>query len=140
MPTREKTASPVKLSSHPIREKVEQRHWQLFETRLKHPLTNNSDENYTKINDYRIIDRSMSRNSSEKHLEPYRRWNQFSSRLTTQTNEQDQLVTLFRNVWLTNWNVEQNYEISRRNSVKSIEKLLKLNENDRKVISSIRHK
>ena len=119
-------SSPVKLSCQSIREKVDERHWQLFETRLKNPLREIVDENYTRKNDYHIIDRLKPIEQFQTPVEPHRHWIKFSSQLTNETNERARLVSLFRKVWLTNWNSEQIYEIRRTFPSKSIENTLKL--------------
>ena len=130
-------------ASEKIRQGVEERHWQLFEIRLKKPPLEQNRDPYTKSNDYRVIDRLKPADRPQKPLEPDRRWQTFSSQLTEQSNETDRLMSLFRNVWLTNWKAKQTSNAHQQKST-SIEgtflQRLANNEKDRRVISSILHR
>jgi hypothetical protein len=135
----------IKLSEH-IRQRVDDRHWQLFETRLKNSVPEKTIDNYTKSNDYRIIDRFKKIDQPQTPIEPNQRWEIFCSQLTNKSNETKRLVSLFHNVWTTNWNITQKYEISKidnkTNFVSNENNLVKnltLNEHDKKIISSILH-
>lgn len=130
-------------SSDKIRRGVEERHWQLFEVRLKKPPLEQNRNPYTKSNDYRVIDRLNPTDHPQTPLEPRRRWQTFSSQLTDQSNETDRLTSLFRNVWLTNWRTKQTPSTPRPNSKSSGDAFLQRlsnNEKDRRVISSILHR
>ena len=93
----------VKLSEQ-IRQRVDDRHWQLFETRLKNSLPEINKENYTKSNDYRIIDRFKKIDQPQSPIEPNQRWEIFCSQLTNKSNETKRLISIFHNVWIKNWN------------------------------------
>lgn len=128
-------------SSEKIRQRVDDRHWQLFETRLKNPSLEINRENYTKSNDYRIIDRLKKSDQPQLPMEPNQRWQLFCSQLTNKSNETDRLVSIFHNVWVKNWNTKQ--EQSQTNLVSNQNNFRKnflLNENDKKIISSILHR
>ena len=129
-----------KQSTDGIREQVNNRHWQLFELRLKSSQVNDEEENYTKSNDYRIIDRLKNIHQTEKPIEPHRRWEKFSSTLTSNSNENQRLVTLFRHVWTTNWNMKSNVESKKTDDDPSLHSHLKLSENDQKLVASILHR
>jgi hypothetical protein len=139
------SSSVIIKSSEQIRQRVDDRHWQLFETRLKTPLPEKEKINYTKSNDYRIIDRFKKIDQSQSPIEPNQRWETFSSQLTNKTNETDRVVSIFHNVWITNWNLPQKYEAPNQQKTNSISnentflKHLSLNEHDKKIISSILH-
>jgi hypothetical protein len=128
------------LSSEKIRQKVEDRHWQLFETRLKNPLPIINKENYTKSNDYRIIDRFKKLDQPQLPIEPNQRWQIFCSQLTNKSNENDRLMSIFHNVWIKNWNTKQE-EIKRNlnSNQNHFLEYLSPTEKDKKIISSILH-
>ncbi len=126
--------SKIIKSPETILQQVDNRHWQLFETRLKSPLANRHTENSTQSNDYRIIDQS------EVSIQPDQRWQTFCSQLTNKSNETDRLMSIFENISMKNWNTTQ-----KQHQTKSILnpntflKHLPSNEHDKKVISSILH-
>ncbi|UJR23432.1 hypothetical protein I4U23_026437 [Adineta vaga] len=128
----------ITKSSDIIRQQVDSRHWQLFETRLKTSLIDNNQDNYTKSNDYRIIDRLKKIDRTQIPIEPDQRWKQFCSQLTTKTNESSRVMSIFHNVWIKNWNMVNNQTktISNENT---FPKSFLSNERDKKVISSILH-
>jgi hypothetical protein len=127
-------------SSDKIRQKVDDRHWQLFETRLKNSSSPNRKENYTKSNNYRIIDRFKKFDQPQLPIEPDQRWKIFCSQLTNKSNETNRLMSIFHNVWIKNWNTTQDQPktklISNENN---FFKHLSPNEHDKKKISSILH-
>ncbi len=127
-------------SSDKIRQKVDDRHWQLFETRLKNPSSPIRKENYTKSNNYRIIDRFKKFDQPQLPIEPDQRWKTFCSQLTNKSNETNRLMSIFHNVWIKNWNTTQDQPktklISNENN---FFKHLSPNEHDKKKISSILH-
>jgi hypothetical protein len=128
-------------SSETIRQQVDIRHWQLFETRLKNSLTEPTRENYTKANDYRVIDRLKKVDRPQPPMEPDQRWQTFCSQLTTKSNEANRLISIFHNVWIKNWNTTQSLPdagpISNENTF--LQSLVS-NERDKQVISSILHR
>ena len=91
------TTMDLKLnqSSEKIRQKVDDRHWQLFETRLKSSPLEINKENYTKSNNYRIIDRFKPTDQPQAPIEPNQRWQNFCSQLTNKSNETDRLMSIF---------------------------------------------
>lgn len=132
--------SEINKSSEKIRQKVEDRHWQLFETRLKNSLTIINKENYTKSNDYRIINRFKIPDQPQLPIEPNYRWQIFCSQLTNKTNETDRLMSIFHKIWIKNWNTTQ--EQTQNNFISNENNFLKnlsLNQHDKKIISSILH-
>jgi hypothetical protein len=142
------TTNPVsnsKESSERIRQQVDDRHWQLFETRLKNQLPDINKENYTKSNDYRVINRLKKIDHPQTPIEPNRRWEIFCSQLTSKSNETDRLMSIFHDVWNKNWNIKQTYEIPKADvnvtilNKKTFINHLSIDEHDRKVISSILH-
>lgn len=126
-------------SSERIREKVQDRHWQLFETRLKNPSLKSEQKTYTKSNDYRIIDRLKNPpDQSQTPIEPTQRWDGFCSELTTKSNEINRLISIFHNVWVKNWNTT-NEQTKTKSNDNQLFKYLITNEHEKKIISSILH-
>lgn len=129
-----------------IRQRVEGRHWQLFEARLKNRIPNSNKENYTSSNDYRVIDRFKTVDRPQPPVEPNRRWKTFCNQITDKSNETDRVMSIFHNVWLQNWNTKPLDESQKRHM--SDPKLnehtflnrVSTNDNDRKVIFSILHR
>lgn len=130
--------SIVTKSSVQIRQEVDSRHWQLFETRLKTPATQGNKDNYTKSNDYRVIDRLKKLDRVQTPIEPDQRWKAFCSQLTSKTSEMSQLMSIFHNVWTKNWNATKSETKSNANE-NAFVKNFASNERDKKVISSILH-
>lgn len=123
-----------------IRQKVEHRHWQLFETRLKNTLPTNQQENYTKSNDYRVIDRLKKVDRPQPPVEPDRRWNNFCSQLTNKSNETTRLMSIFHNVWVKNWNAtDEQTKVDSNSKENQLWKFLAVDEEEKKIISSILH-
>jgi hypothetical protein len=120
--------SKIIKSPETILQQVDNRHWQLFETRLKNPFADRHTENS------RIIDQS------EVSIQLNQRWQTFCSQLTNKSNETDRLMSIFQNISMKNWNTTQ-----KQHQTKSILnqntflKHLPSNEHDKKVISSILH-
>jgi len=138
--TDNESSSEILKSSEKIRQRVDDRHWQLFETRLKNPLLEINQENYTKSNDYRIIDRFKKIDQPQLPIEPNQRWQIFCSQLTNKSNETNRLISIFHNVWIKNWNITE--EQSKTNLISNENNFLKYlssNERDKKIISSILH-
>jgi len=132
--------SEINKSSEKIRQKVEDRHWQLFETRLKNSLPIINKENYTKSNDYRIINRFKIPDQSQLPIEPNQRWQIFCSQLTNKSNENDRLMSIFHNVWVKNWNTKQEEIKTNLNSNENhFLEYLSPTEHDKKIIASILH-
>jgi len=131
---------PLK-SSERIREKVQDRHWQLFETRLKTSQPSKYERtNYTKSNDYRIIDRLKQPDQTQMPIEPKQRWDNFCSQLTNKSNETNRLLSIFHNVWIKNWNTTTTVEQTKINpNENQLFKYLITNEHEKKIISSILH-
>ncbi|CAF0808330.1 unnamed protein product [Rotaria sp. Silwood1] len=133
----------INKSTDTIRQRVEDRHWQLFEARLKKQLPKVNKENYTNPNDYRIIDRLKKVDHPQPPIEPNRRWETFCNQISNKSNETNRLMSIFHYVWLKNWNTKQINEIEKRLSSdptlneNTFLNLLSTNGNDRKVISSI---
>ncbi|CAF0850746.1 unnamed protein product [Rotaria sp. Silwood1] len=141
------TSSPCLNSQHlsvktqlgeTIRQRVDDRHWQLFETRLKNSLTKNHKENYTKSNDYGLVNCYKKLDQLQLPIEPNQRWQTFCSQLTNKSNETDRVMSIFHNVWINDWNGTQNSNLITNEN--TFLKHLTLNEHDKKVISSILHK
>ena len=128
-----------------IRQRVEDRHWQLFEARLKNQLPEVNKETYTNPNDYRIIDRFKRIDHSQPPIEPSRRWETFCNQITNKSNEINRLISIFHHVWLTNWNTKQINETIYRQipdqnfTENAFLDLIATTENDRNLISSILH-
>ena len=133
--------SEINKSMEKIRKRVDNRHWQLFEVRLKNPLIEIKQKPYTKSNDYRIIDRFKISDQPQLPIEPNQRWLLFCSQLTNKSNETNQLMSIFHNVWIKNWNTKQDSTkinlISNENN--KIFKDFYFNEHDKRIISSILH-
>ncbi|CAF3425152.1 unnamed protein product [Rotaria sp. Silwood2] len=130
---------PVKTQlSEKIRQQVDDRHWQLFETRLKNSFTKIHKENYTKSNDYGLVNCWKKADQSQLLIEPNQRWQTFCSQLTTKSNETDRVLSIFHNVWLNDWHRTE--ESNTNTNENTFLKHLSLNEHDKKVISSILHK
>ena len=130
-----------------IRQRVDDRHWQLFEARLKQQLPDtNKENNYTNTNDYRVIDRLRKFDQPQTPVEPNRRWESFCQNLTTKSNETNRLMSIFQHVWQTNWNVKPTDDKPKRHTTdpninQSIfYDQLSINDSDRKKISSILHR
>ena len=133
------TSAPVMIKSgERIRQRVDDRHWQLFETRLKTPAPRQWKENYTKSNDYRVIDRLKRVDEPQAPLEPNERWQRFCCQMTSQSNEVTRLTSLFRHVWRTNWHTRQ--PTDRTGSAKAFLDYFSQDERERRVISSILHR
>jgi hypothetical protein len=130
------STTDLKSLSKRIREKVDNRHWQLFESRLKNNSIEINKNNYTKSNDYRIIDRLKKSNQSQLPIEPNQRWKLFCSQLTNQSNETHRLMSIFHNVWIKNWHTIQERQYLNENNFL---KYFSPNEHDKKIISSILH-
>lgn len=131
---------PVKThSSDNIRHRVDDRHWALFELRLKSPLTEDKKENYTKSNDYGI--RSPWKKVDQSPIEPNQRWQTFCSKLTKTSNESNRLMYIFHNVWINDWNKTETTQKPSLNSSQStpLENVI-VNERDKKILSSILHR
>lgn len=135
------STSSKKDASDKIREQVTNRHWQLFEMRLKSSSSETTRKNYTRSNDYRIIDRLKPNDSPQLPIEPTQRWQRFCSEVTPKSNETDRVMSIFHHVWMKNWNV-----ISKEstNSVTANEnncfKYLAPNDREKKILSSILHR
>jgi len=133
-------------SNGTIRQRVEDRHWQLFEARLKKQLPEVNKENYTNTNNYRIIDRFKKNDRPQPPIEPNQRWEIFCNQVTNKSNEANRVKSIFHNVWQQNWNTNQTNEIQKRRMTDPIGdentllNRLSINDNDRKVISSILHR
>ncbi|CAF2316819.1 unnamed protein product [Rotaria sp. Silwood2] len=133
----------INKSTDTIRQRVEDRHWQLFETRLKKQLPKVNKESYTNPNDYRVIDRLKAVDQPQPPIEPNRRWETFCNQITNKSNETHLLMSIFHHVWLKNWNTKQTNEIEKRlSSDPTLNKNTFVNHispngNDRQVISSI---
>jgi len=129
-----------------IRQQVEDRHWQLFEARLKKQLPEVNKENYTHTNDYRIIDRFKKIDRPQTPVEPNRRWETFCHQVTNKSNETNRVMSIFHHVWQKNWNINQINEIQKRRMTdptvneNTFLDRLSTNDNDRKVISTILHR
>ena len=129
-----------------IRQRVEDRHWQLFEARLKKQLSVVNKENYTHANDYRVINRLTKPDQPQAPIEPARRWESFCSQLTSKSQETNRVLSIFHQVWLNNWNAKQmNERQRRRTSDPALNKStllngLSINEHDRKVVATILHR
>jgi hypothetical protein len=139
--------TPVIMSSSgTIRKRVEDRHWQLFEARLKKQSPNVNKENYTNPNDYRIIDRLKKVDQPQTPMEPNRRWETFCHQVTDKSKETNRVMSIFHNVWQQNWNTKQTNDIQKRRMTdptgneNTFLNRLSTNDNDRKVISSILHR
>lgn len=138
----------IVAASVPIRQRVEDRHWQLFETRLKKPRPDINKENYTNANDYRVINRLKPVDRPQAPIEPNRRWESFCTQLTGRSNETDRVMSIFHNVWQTNWKTKQiplGGEQQRRmtdptSNDNAFLSTLTANEHDQKVISTILHR
>ncbi|CAF1655705.1 unnamed protein product [Rotaria magnacalcarata] len=132
---------PLKIElSENILQRVDNRHWDLFETRLKNSLSKTNKENYTKSNDYGIVDPWKKADQSQAPIEPKQRWETFCSKLTIKSNETGRLVSIFRNIWINNWNRTQTEEKTNSNlHENNFLKRLSANEHDKKIISSILH-
>lgn len=138
-------------SSGKIRQGVEDRHWQLFEARLKQqsfqqkPSTGNK-ENYTNTNDYRVIDRLKQIDQPQTPIEPNRRWETFCHQVTNKSNESDRVMSIFHNVWQKNWHLKSTKDVRQRRMTdptgndNAFVNRLSSNDNDRQVISSILHR
>ncbi|CAF0769502.1 unnamed protein product [Rotaria sordida] len=124
--------------SEKIRQQVDDRHWQLFETRLKNSLTKNHNENYTKTNDYGLVNCWTKIDQLQLPIEPNQRWQTFCSQLTTKSNETNRIMSIFHNVWINDWNRTQKSHLNTNEN--TFLKHSTLNEHDKKVISSILHK
>jgi len=123
-----------------IREKVDNRHWQLFETRLKNSSIETNKKNYTKSNDYRIIDWFKKPDQSQLPIEPDQRWQLFCSQLTKNSNETNRLMSIFHNVWIKNWNtIDEHRKIDLNSNENNFLKYVSPNEHDKKIISFILH-
>ncbi len=140
-------STPIVINSNgTIRQRVEDRHWQLFEARLKKQLPYVNKENYTIANDYRIIDRLKKFDQPQTPVEPNQRWETFCHQVTNKSNETDRVMSIFHNVWQKNWNTKQINEILKRHrSDPTVDENTFLNrvptnDTDRKVISSILHR
>jgi len=129
-----------------IRQRVEDRHWQLFEARLKKQLPGVNKENYTHPNDYRVIDRFKKVDQPQPPVEPNRRWETFCTQVSNKSNESNRVKSIFHNVWLKNWNTQPPDDIQKRHitdpslNQTSFLNCISTNDNDRKVISSILHR
>ena len=129
-----------------IRQRVEDRHWQLFETRLKKNPVEFNKENYTNPNDYRIINRLKPIDQPQPPIEPNRRWETFCHQIAQKSNENQRVMSIFHNVWATNWNTKEIPQVPKRRMTESMvdeqTKLngLAVNEHDRQVISTILHR
>ena len=135
----ESTSVPVMIKSgERIRQLVDDRHWQLFESRLKAPAPPRWKANYTKSNDYRVVDRLKRVDQPQAPLEPNERWQHFCCQVTSQSNEVTRLTSLFRHVWRTNWHTQQLPDRTR--PAKTFLDYLSKDERDRRVISSILHR
>jgi hypothetical protein len=138
--------STIINSNGTIRQRVEDRHWQLFEARLKKQLPEVNKENYTNTNDYRIIDRLKKIDQPQPPIEPNQRWKIFCNQVTNKSNETNRVMSIFHNVWQQNWNTKQTDEIQKRRMTdptgneNTFLNRLSTNDNDRKVISSILHR
>jgi len=136
----------VIYSSEKIRQGVEGRHWQLFEARLKKQLPYINKENYTIANDYRIIDRLKKFDQPQTPVEPNQRWETFCHQVTNKSNETDRVMSIFHNVWQTNWHTKPTNDIQKRRMTdptgneNTFFNRLSTNDNDRKVISLILHR
>lgn len=139
-------ASTQLKSTDKIRQRVEERHWQLFEARLKKQLPDVNKENYTHVNDYRIIDRLKKIDQPQSPVEPNLRWETFCHQVTNKSNETNRVMSIFHNVWLKNWSTKKTDEIEKPpgNDTKLNENTLltqiPTNDNDRKIISTILHR
>ena len=134
-------------SSKKIRQGVEDRHWQLFEARLKKQLPDVNKENYTMTNDYRIIDRFKKVDQPQTPIEPNRRWETFCHQVTNKSNETNRVMSIFHNVWQKNWHTKPTNDIQKRrmtdptgNNENAFLNRLSTNDNDRKKITSILHR
>ncbi|CAF0902115.1 unnamed protein product [Rotaria sordida] len=138
--------STIDKSTEMIRQRVEDRHWQLFEARLKKQLPKVNKENYTNPNDYRIIDRLKKVDQPQPPIEPHQRWEIFCNQITNKSNETNRLMSIFHHVWLKNWNTKRINEIEKRFMTDpTLNKniflnFISTNNNDQKIISSILHR
>ncbi|CAF3336525.1 unnamed protein product [Rotaria socialis] len=130
-------------STDKIRQKVDGRHWQLFEARLKNQLPTANKENYTNSNNYRVIDRLKKVDQPQQPIEPNRRWETFCNQVTNESNETNRVMSIFHSVWLQNWHTKSTSEIPKRHMTdpkldeNTFLSRISTNDNDRKVISSI---
>jgi hypothetical protein len=133
-------------SSGTIRQRVEDRHWQLFEARLKKQLPEVNKENYTNPNDYRVIDRLKKFDQPQTPVEPNRRWETFCNHVTNKSNETNRVMSIFHHVWQKNWNTKPINEVPKRSMTdptlneNTFVNCLGTNDNDRKKIASILHR
>ena len=133
-------------SSKKIRQGVEDRHWQLFEARLKKQLPDVNKENYTTTNDYRIIDRFKKVDQPQTPIEPNRRWETFCHQVTNKSNETNRVMSIFHNVWQKNWHTKPTNDIQKRRMTDPTVNenvflnRLSTNDDDRKKITSILHR
>ncbi|UJR25463.1 hypothetical protein I4U23_006810 [Adineta vaga] len=133
-----------------IRQRVDDRHWQLFEARLKTQSIGINKENYTHPNDYRIIDRLKKQDQPQTPVEPTHRWETFCNQVQMKSNETNRIMSIFHNVWLKNWNMKQNNEHEQHQQKRHMTDpnlnettflhQFSTNDNDRKVISTILHR
>ncbi|CAF1080746.1 unnamed protein product [Didymodactylos carnosus] len=96
-----------------IRQKVDNRHWQLFESRLKQQQksSKNDELNYTKKNDYFIVEQYGDKQKTMPNkyvLTPTKRWQKFCEQLSCTTTDTHILLQLFQNVWFKDWNTSPN--------------------------------
>lgn len=105
-----------------IREKVFDRHWELFESRVKSLEVEASEKNPTESKE------------TFSH-EPYQRWLNFTSKLMTDSNENQRLISLFRKIWLTDW--KENFSNENFSSPGSFIDKLSLTESDKKLLEII---
>lgn len=128
-------------TSDKIREDVHHRHWQLFEMRLKDSSTETKQDNYTQRNNYRILNRLKPNEPAQSPIEPNQRWQRFCSQLTTNSNETDRLMSLFRHVWVKNWNTVSNTsDKALTSNENNCWKCLSPNDREKKILSSILHR
>jgi hypothetical protein len=136
----------IMKSSGAIRQRVEDRHWQLFEARLKKQLPEVNKENYTNTNDYRIIDRLKKVDHPQTPVKPSRRWETFCHHVTNKPNETERVKSIFHNVWQKNWNTKQADKTQKRSMTDptlnedTFLNCISTNDNDRKKISTILHR
>ena len=133
-----------------IRQGVEDRHWQLFEGRLKKQQEVAGDkENYTHSNDYRVIDRLKKIDQPQTPIEPNRRWETFCHQVTNKSTETNRVMSIFHNVWQKNWQSKAPNDVRQRrmtdptstgNENNTFLNRLSTNDDDRKVISAILHR
>ncbi|CAF1246758.1 unnamed protein product [Adineta steineri] len=136
----------IQMPTKEIRQRVEDRHWQLFEARLKKQLPEVNKENQVHSNDYRIINRLNKFDQPQPPIEPNRRWEEFCHQVKTKSNETNRVMSIFHNVWMKNWNIKQTDDAQKRRMTDStlnennFLNQLSTNDNDRKLISSILHR